>query len=341
MFDPKILPIKEFIDGHWNSVKVQNINWSGLIRAVSPISSSSGNAGNIAELATEKIFSEDGQICEVPSISGNAMTAVMVRMAGADHLVQTLGLKELSPQALDLLYKGGTLENDSERKKRGKDGTGWALNFTLFNRLNKAFPLLGLLGCAVGSTLQESRLSSSNMRLVCKESEHLIPKELLKDIVVEDSYSYRSTGTHVRLDPKRDVHFKELMEPEPNEKDSDALFKNEPNEKSTDEKKEKSNLLMPFEREYVCAGSYWYWQIWLKHVTTYEFGAFLTAINHWRSHPMVGGRKNRGYGQIEFMLERGSWLPKLEEQFPEAIKNYETHLAKNRDEIIETLTEIA
>lgn len=325
--DPMIMPIKNFIDGHWNGKKVQNIQWRGLLRAQGPISSSSGSNGNISELATEKIFGPDNQLYDVPSITGNAMCANILRMAGADYLITRLGLQNLSPAALDLLYKGGMLESPSERKKRGKNADSGSINFALFNEANKCWPLLGVLGCAIGTAMEESRIQSNNLRLLCKETAHIVPSDLLDGIDLDDSFAYRGTQTHVRLDPKRQKHYQDLM----NQSDAAAQLAGMTGE---GDEKEKSNLLMPFDREYVCAGSYWYWSFRLRHVTTIEFGGFLTALNHWRQFPHVGGRKNRGYGEFRFVERKSSWLPDLISQFPKAINDFNNYLDEHRDRLV-------
>ena len=344
MADVFMMPVAEprtLARGQWAGEEVRTLVWRGILRALEPMSPSSGSFGsNISELATEPVIGPGGEIhSDVPSISGVQMCSLVVRQPGMDYVIERLGLSGLPPQALDLLYSGGMLESPANRAKRGRKSDVGTYSVALFDDMVALIPLLGVLGGALGTSMEPSRIYSDTCLLVCSETAHLLPNGLLPDgIDIHDSYSYRSDRVHTRGDMKLRAHYRKLLMAEAGEAEELRL---QDNAQKKPEEKEKS-LLMPYERESVARGSLWYWSFRLERITNVEFGAFVTAIQKFLHAPYLGGRRHRGYGKVEFF--RSSWLEvepfthtATDDEIARAILMYDTHLDERKDEIVEFL----
>lgn len=341
--DVFMMPIEtqELSRGQWAGEEVRTLVWYGILRALEPMSPSSGSYGsNISELATEPVIGPNGEIFpDIPSISGVQMCSLVVRQSGMDYMVERLGLDDLTPHALDLLYSGGMLESPSNRAKRGKKADQGVYNVVLFDDMVEKIPLLGVLGGALGTSMEPSRIYSDTCYLVCTETEHLLPEGLLPDnIEIHDSYTYRSDRVHTRGDVKLRAQYRKLLPSAAADAEELRLVENAA--KKPEEKKK--SLLMPYERESVARGSLWYWSFHLERVTRIEFGAFVTAVKQFMRAPYLGGRRHRGYGKIEFF--RSSWLeiqPYMhvasDEEITAALNAYDAHLDASRPEIVEFL----
>lgn len=314
--------------GSWAGEYVRTLVWNGLLMALEPISHSRGNVSNITEISTEKVIGPDGSgPYSVPIISGNQMASRIVRRSGADFIVRELGLKDLNKAALQLIYNGGTLQ-------RG----GHVIHVDEYRKMCRYFPLLSLLGGALGNVIEPSKMKCDNARLVCEESKHLIPKDILDGIEIKESYALRQVNTHTRQDVTRLTHYQKLM-PKPEAEKAQQMLIDGIDKTPTEKKKKDKSILMPYERESVAAGSFWHWSFTLEQITTREFGAFMTALAEWKTSPYLGGRSSRGYGKMKIV--KSSWLeadpsmttPKAEDA-KKAIDEYVSGLKADRDKII-------
>lgn len=169
-----------------------------ILEAATPISHGDTVTG-IDNQTNTRIFMRqgmlvDGKPARVPSISENALRAVMVRQPLHDHLVQALDIKrgDLPQSVVNLLYSGGSMASGAKAP---------ANEIELGHMVKRLYPSLDLLGGAVdGFILPRSRLRLSAW-LVAREYApmlRLVAPDLADEAMSVSAYDMLTEETRTR-----------------------------------------------------------------------------------------------------------------------------------------------
>ena len=131
-----------------------------------------GKAGNATLFRRIDVMATNGAHMVLPYYSGNAVRG-QLRDLLADHFLERIGLdnKRLALWFFYALYSGGTLEEKSDASKNviktlGNNGATRSDGILSFRN---HFPVLSLLGCALGNRVLPGRIQVGDLRPLCKE----------------------------------------------------------------------------------------------------------------------------------------------------------------------------
>lgn len=273
----------------------------GAATLLSSLSHGGEHAGTVGFLRREKIMQPDGQIVEVPIVSGNALRGLL-RDHAADVMWRALGSPELPPAVFHLLWSGGAL---------AKAGSGHVLGARQLAEVRRLIPLVSLFGGSGAGKIIEGKLSVGKLVPVCAETAHIVPTELVPEVPVSVWSMLQVEEFTRRDDAKRDQLHQAIeglaRHAELEVTSQDALFAVEEHAPA----KETTVIDGPAQQmrygvETIAAGTRLHWWMQLRAVTDVEVALFAQAIDAWTADGAhIGGRSATGHGRLR--LDVSQW----------------------------------
>lgn len=299
----------------------------GTLTALSSISHNGGDSFGInSKLRREKVIQPDGQVEQVPLLSGNGLRG-MLRDRGMLHMCHMLGYgteaEGLPLNAFHFLFSGGALTS--------KAGRGLDIDYA--RRLQRTIPLVGVFGGAVGNMIIPGKIKIGKALPICQETAHLIPATFAAratgsvwDYLQEEMYTRKDDSKDERNRPLLSASARQLVD---TEQRSTSLTPVE----ETGQKQQ-----MRYYVETFGAGTPFFWRITLTDVEDVEFAALLTTLVEFSRAPYVGGKSNIGLGEVAVQFQ--SWIcidsrvqPQSQEIDVPVNMVYHDHLRANADAI--------
>lgn len=311
-----------------------------------------GSDGNVSIFRTQRCI-VDGEVMDLPYVSGNSLKHVVIREPGVRHMLRVLDVAEgsLSRAVVHLLYSGGSLSVK-----------GSTIDVGAYRALCDLVPVISLCGGALGNFMVESRVSVGDARPVCREHASRVPVARLveagalgeRDAEVPVSHLYDvQMGT--RHDPLRTEHARRHLAPAEREefeaKKGLDLAKREAGEHA--DKGDSQQML--YERQVLAAGTKLVSRLYSRELTTLEEAALWASVGEWLTLPFLGAGKAVGNGEASLQIVASE---PINLRFPEwadaevpivagksaqgaaaaaMLATYEDHLRSRRDEILGAL----
>lgn len=306
----------------------------GIVTALSSVSHNGGEQNGItSQLRREKFVQTDGDVEDVPVISGNSIRGTL-RDVGMFDMLQKLGygvdaekgtVEGLNLSAFYFLFSGGALVSSGDSH----------LNVDYFRKMKETIPLIGLFGGAIGNSIMPGKIKIGKMIPICEETLHLIPEKYHPD-KAKSIWDYCQLEMYTRKDDEKNENLRKMIDGETKK------LLSEPGGKATITKGPQQ---MKYYVETLSAGVKFYWKIVLEDVSDVEFEAFLSTLIQFSKFPRVGGKSGVGFGEIAVKMD--NWieidsranLNGKEVDFKIG-KKYENHLKEKKKDIKEFLEEI-
>ncbi|MCX7880851.1 MAG: RAMP superfamily CRISPR-associated protein [Ignavibacteria bacterium] len=305
--------------------------FEGIVTALTSISHGGGEINStVSQLRREKIVQPDGNIEEVPVISGNSVRGVL-RDLGMYHMLQSLGygtpdekgiIQGLPLPAFYFLFSGGSLTSSGDV----------GIDIEYFRRLRQLIPLISIFGGAIGNVIMPGKLKVGKLIPICKETIHLMPEKY--QINCESIWEYCQQEMYTRTDDEKRDDLRGMIE-------NKTLMLLDEGVRKTDITKSGPQQMMYYV-ETLAAGTKFYWKITLEDVNDIEFESFLITLVEFSKTGKIGGKSNIGLGRVGIKFEKWIeinsclYLDGKELDFRLGEK-YLQFLEKNKEEIIKEL----
>lgn len=306
--------------------------FQGVMTALTSISHIGNTYGINAKLRREKFVQPNGDVEEIPVISGNSIRGIL-RDRGMLHMLRLLGygrdeVEGLSLAAFYFLFSGGALTRTGSRGIDIDEARKW----------RELLPLVALFGGAMGNSMMPGKAKVGKAIPICEETAHLLPERFVNgqgsiwEMVQEESYT--------RRDDEKDENLRRLMASEVRKL---LEAKAAENRKRVDTKKDVAGPTgqkqqMRYHLETLAAGTEFFWEIVLDDVTRIEFDALAVTLAEFGKFPYVGGKSGVGHGKVSIRFDK--WIelnPRLEPPGREIDlplgQHYTQHLEKNAEKI--------
>ena len=296
-----------------NEVKTLKIH--ALSTAASPLTHMRGTSGNEAVINRTRVL-YGGMVCEVPTLSGNAIRHKMVREPGAMFLVTECGLYgRLNIDQANFLFYGGSLTESAIAENLGRIAA-----------MQELLPLYRLLGGSLKNQVLAGSLLVGMGTLVCEENREVLERLLPEDLIVgmpelRPCEDFVSGWQYTRGDAMK----------------KPALLSEEAME---GEDRDKSNLMI-YSGQHVIPGAVFYHGFTLQNVNRLEIGALYAALEDWgATDGTLGGQGRIGHGSIrtEVYADGKSFFGD-ELDMEACAREYRGHVKANREDIAAWLNE--
>lgn len=296
-----------------NQIKSYKIHC--ISEALSPITHMGGVSGNESILNREKVVF-DGNIVEVPFLSGNTIRHRMVREAGALYLIEQCDLfRKLTIDQANYLIDGGALTESSTNS-----------NMKKIAEMQETMPLYRLLGGNLRNQVIGGSLNVLRGAVICRENADYISAILpdnfsLPECVLKSCEDFIGKTQYTRGDATK-------------RKDSDILL-------SDLEEKKDSNLMI-YNGQSLIPGTIFHHGFFLNGVSRLEVGALLHSLNYWSAHgSSIGGSARIGHGilKMSIFFDNTNDFFGSEVNPVECIEEYTAHVDDNKEKIITWLNE--
>lgn len=314
--------------------------FEGIMTCLTSVSHIGDSHGINSKLRREKFVLPNGDVEEIPVISGNSLRGIL-RDRGMLHMLKMLGygvsedtgeVQGLSLAAFYFLFSGGALTKVSGRGLDIDEARKW----------RELIPLVALFGGAMGNQVMPGKAKIGKAIPVCEETAHLLPERFVNgnssiwEMVQEEAYT--------RRDDEKNENLRQLISP-----DVRGLL-----EAKAGEQREKAGTTedvatetgqkqqMRYFVETLAAGTELFWEITLDDVTPIEFDAFAITLAEFSKFPFIGGKSGVGHGKVSIKFDK--WLelnPRLAPAGKEIDlplgQHYIQHLERNADSIRELI----
>ena len=243
------------------------VKWEGIATATSSIVHGSQVLGNITYLRREKFLLPDGSFEEIPVLSGNAWRGLL-RDIAADTWWERVGKPKLTLPVVHALWSGGALAKIS----------GPTLTGSRLASLRKEVPVIGIFGTAGGGRIIDGCLQAGKMIPICKETVHLLPTSIVKDIKLNSIWDLTQIEYYSKVPSISQEH----------------------SETNIDEDKMDP---MRFGVETFVAGTQFYTWCSLTWPTEIELGFFREILSDYSSKTIIGGMSRTGHGRLNLELK--------------------------------------
>ena len=279
-----------------------------LSEAISPITHMMGTSGNEAIINRESVLF-DGQVRQVPVLSGNAIRHKMIRESGALHLVKICGLEgKLTLDQANYLFNGGNLTESSPTE-----------NLAKIADMQELMPLIRLLGGSLRNQVIGGSLIVGRGILICEENREAIEKMLPKEFELPE--------TRLRSCEDFIDQYQYTRGDAGKRKDANLIL----------EEEGQGDNLMIYSGQSIIPGSIFYHQFILQNVSELEVGALLNSLYEWDlSGATIGGSARIGHGKLQtyYLIEHDEEILSVPQTL---IENYRKHCEANRGEISDWL----
>lgn len=260
------------------------VHWSGVMTAVSSLAHGGEVRGTVTMLRRETIVGPDGQLVQVPIVSGNAIRR-RLREAGEDLLRGVLRYEGQIPlAAAHTLRGGGSLVK----------ATGEPLSGARLARVRSLVPVFSIFGGAAGGAIHDGCLQVGKAVPHYAETAALIPAE---DVTFELG---AFAGTQVeRYTRHPDPDQRRMVDLVPVPVGDDGLPQLDIGQADDDGAHVGFYLVETFP-----AGtrfSTWIRLAWATPLEIAFFADVLATVGKWAQ---IGGRGRIGHGQVRFDLTR-------------------------------------
>ena len=285
---------------------MNSYNFEGVMTAQTSISHIGETFGINARLRREKIVQVNGQVEEVPVISGNAIRGIlrdlgmlhMLRMLGYGVNEQTGEVSGLSLAAFYFLFSGGSLT---------KNGGNAGLDVDEARRWRSLIPLAALFGGAMGNQIMPGKLKCGKAIPICKETAHLIPERYVTgaeqsiwDMCQEEAYTRRDDEKNENLRALISPDVRGLLEASAADKRAKAGTKDDLAGETGQSQQ------MRYYVETLAAGVRLYWEMSLCDVNQIEFDALAITLTEFGRYPYIGGKSGVGHGKVAIQFDK--WI---------------------------------
>lgn len=273
------------------------IRIEGAATLLSSLSHGGEHAGTVSYLRREKLVGPDGQVVEVPVVSGNAVRGVL-RDHAAHLFWDQLGRPELPVQVFHLLWSGGAL---------AKAGAGHVLGARQLQQVRRVVPVVSLFGGSGAGKIIEGRLKVGKMVPVCAETAHLVPAALLDgwqptsvwDLLQIEEYTRRDDAKRDQLHPAIDGLAPLGLPAEAQHGDGALLTIDSHRPAAEVEVVDGPAQQMRYGVETLAAGTRLHWWMSLHGTTDVERALFAAAVEAWSTGgAAIGGRSATGHGRL-------------------------------------------
>lgn len=323
---------------------MKTIEFSGIVTALSSVFHGGGQSFGInSKLRREKFVQPDGNVEEVPVISGNGVRG-MLRDLGMTHMCHALGYGEtgedgrpdgLSLPAFYFLFSGGSLTKVSGR----------GLDIDRARELRELIPLVGVFGGAMGNQIMPGKLRVDKMIPICKETAHLLPETAVPESP-ESIWEYLQEEMYTRKDDEKDENKRLLIDSNVRALlEAESRSKREATKQPVVQENTGQNQQMMYYVETFAAGTQFYWSVVLSDVTDIEFDAFATCLVAFSKQPYVGAKSNVGLGKVAVKFDNWQTIDSRIVRSGTAVDmplghKYKAHLEQRGNEIRDLLAEI-
>ena len=248
--------------------EIKTIKIHCFSEVLSPLTHMMGVQGNEALINRTKVAS-NGQIYDVPVLSGNAIRHKMIREPGALFLLAACGLiGKINVDQANFLFYGGSLTESAISD-----------NLKKIAEMQELLPLIRLLGGSLKNQVIAGSLLVSMGNLICAENREMLSRIMPFDIpLVRSSEDYVSSWQYTRGDAGK---IPELLA-------------------ENTELDEKSNLMI-YNGQNVIPGAVFYHTFILQRVSQLEVGALYAALEDWQKlgGGVIGGSARIGHGKMD------------------------------------------
>lgn len=315
--------------------------FQGVMTALTSVSHIGETYGVQAKLRREKIVTSDGEVEEIPIISGNSLRGIL-RDRGMLHMLRCLGygvneetgeVQGLSLAAFYFLFSGGALT------KAG----GRGIDIDEARRWRELIPLVALFGGAMGNQIMPGKCKIGKVTPICAETAHLLPERFVNgrmlsiwEIVQEEAYTRRDDEKDENLRPLIAPQVRGLLEAEAREKRAKS---GTPLDVAGETGQKQQ---MRYFVETLAAGTEFFWELSLDDVSPCEFDAMAITLAEFAKAPYIGGKSGVGLGKVSIRFDK--WIELNPRLRPEGREidvplghKYMQHLERRRDEIKELI----
>lgn len=261
-----------------------------------------------------KVLGPDGDVTEIPRVSGNSIRGQW-RDLGAALFLDALGLGEraLSVSAFYFLFSGGAL---SKAKAEGAK----TLDVGAARALGELLPTVGLFGGGVGTMLLPGKLRVGDALPLCRETAHLVP-DAYRDRCATSIWALRDVAYYSRQDDARGRWAGRFL-PEPERRALEAprrqaarqhgadLFGAEtaaPTAAPEEIAAERGTAMqMRYGYETLAAGTRFWHHVSVHDATPIELSTLYAVLAEWSRAPALGGKAAVGFGAVRVAYDR--WL---------------------------------
>lgn len=242
--------------------------WSGTLTATSSIVHGGYSAGTKTLLRREQMITPDGELVEIPVISGNSLRG-RLRRIGEELLRDTLEYEgDLPLAAAHALRGGGALAKV----------TGEPLSGARLQRLRAHVPLIAAFGAAAGGRIIDGSL------MVGRVIPHLAQTSHLTGVDGPDVFSATQLETYTRLDEGSTAGFAPLL--------------------PIDGPAAQTPGSMVFHIETFPVGTRFSTWVHLDRATDLTTAFVSDVINEFSQRGALGGRRAIGHGQVTATWDR-------------------------------------
>lgn len=247
----------------------ETVTWSGKITALSSIHHAGETRGTVTLLRREKVVLPDGQVVDVPVISGNTFRG-RLRRIGEELLREVLRYEgQIAPAAAHALRGGGSLA------KTGRE----PLSGARLAQLRRLIPQIGVFGAAAGGAIIDGALTVHKVIPIVRETQHItgIPSaKTITQLTQLETYTRQDDGDTRDLSWIGDSQVgREWV----------------------------SSPQMLFRLETFPAGTVFHTGVQLRRGTPVEIGFFQEVWAEFVLRGCLGGRIGLGHGRIEVDLK--------------------------------------
>lgn len=262
-----------------NSQSLKLINAHFVLKTETPICHGGLESfGNIQMFRRLPFVQEDGNICEVPVISGNAMRARVFRKEAALKFLKEInsqsGEPKTSKKFVRFLASGGSFE----------ERVGEKVDIDKAKNIKDKIPMVGLLGGAIGGVTIPGIMQVGFCIPIVKETLTFIPDWAKSHHVGLSSREIIETIGYTRKSEDNNQAFLSLTK----EQNNDVLDSDQ----------------MIYHIQTMKAGVPLFWRFSLQNPTSIEYDLCMLLLQNFKKNPVVGGVNRVGHGMLSFVEEK-------------------------------------
>ncbi|KRM92879.1 hypothetical protein [Loigolactobacillus rennini] len=239
-----------------------------------PLSHQAVDPNSVVKKLNTVTLRNGDQIEQVFAYSGNALRGGW-RDQGAKYLLNHWGHLKLPQKAFNLLFTGGNLSGNQ------------VVDVSRAQAIRHYFPLLSLLGGAIGNQILAGKITQTFAYPVCAETTAIVPPNL-------DPIDYQAQ----KLSWRRMTEDKQFIRMDDSKQALSTYL-----DQTTTAKKAKSELpaQMLYGIEYLIPNT----QLWHNlelDCTELELGALVSCLAEWAQAPYLGGMSAQGFGLCDLVM---------------------------------------
>jgi hypothetical protein len=276
---------------------MKQIKYGFVLEAREPIAHHSETQGNVSLIQRSKVRMKDGTFKRIPYLTGDTMRHQLREAIALSYIHAAEIGADLSEGALRLLFAGGMLT--------GRGTGGDVVKIDDYHRMVKVFPQLSLLGGCVGNRCVPGKLSVSQAQLICEETLHYLPPEVMgwlreEGQQIETHRAYVEETQRVRMDPTLDPAKRLLLSDDSRKQLEGRLKKSETAHEIDDAKlrDDSKSTMMPRSFERIVQGSLFFWQVSALVQTELDEDTLNVMIATFLANASVGGKRGSGHGGL-------------------------------------------